>query len=305
MTSILLLLTGLSFAQDKTVTPPGQVQPEAISAAEAVMPSDVEEGSVQKVHTAKDGDTIDSISMEYGFMPLDLRSWNKIDGEVKAGDEIVLWIPPPEPEPEVETQVAEAESVKETEEKKPRIANGESGLGGFVGAHVGPAFSLSPLGTAVTPRLEGGVVLPMVDRSFRIFVGGQYLKPVASGEGQDVHVTGGWDYEMKQDELSFSFGVGFRPGMLKGKIKPEVSVGPNIYLYRSTVNGSAAGAVFPESTEQYTRVGLYASGGASVDLGPGELAVLFTMASSGLNGVVTGEAASAALSPSLGYRLVF
>ena len=306
MTPILLLLAGLSFAQDKTVSPTDDAKAEAATDdASAAVPAGVEEGSVRKVHTVKDGDTIDSIALDYGFMPVDLRGWNKLEGDVKAGDEVVLWIPPPEPESEAETEVADAAPTKEKKEKTQRSANDNQGIGGFVGAHVGPAFSLSPLGTAVTPRIEGGIILPMVDRSFRIFVGGQYLKPVASGEGQDPHVTGGWDYEMKQDELSISFGVGFRPGMIDGKIKPEVSVGPNIYLYRSTVNGSAGGAAFPETTEQYTRVGIYASGGASMDLGPGELAVLLTMASSGLNGVVTGEAASAALSPSLGYRLIF
>ncbi len=303
MTAILLLLTGLSFAQDKTVTPPDDTKEvsKTASADAENRPKDVEEGSVRKVHTAKDGETVDSIAMDYGFMPADLKGWNKIAGDVKAGDEIVLWIPPaePEPEPEPEVEVAEAKPEKE------KSSDDKEGVGGFVGVHVGPAFSLSPLGTAVTPRLEGGIILPVMDRSFRIFVGGQYLKPVTTGSAQDPHVVGGWDYEMKQDELSISFGPAFRPGMLDGSVKPEVAVGPNIYMYRSTANGSAGGAAFPETTEQYTRVGIYASAGASMDLGPGELALLLTMASSGLNGVITGEAASAALSPSLGYRLVF
>ena len=116
---------------------------------------------------------------------------------------------------------------------------------------------------------------------------------------------GSADYELKQDELSVNFGPAFRLGMLNGKVIPEVSVGPNIYMYRSTVNGSAGGAAFPETTEQYTRVGIYAAGGVGIALGPGELTGLLTLGSSALGGVVSGDVSSAALSPTVGYRFVF
>ena len=191
-------------------------------------------------------------------------------------------------------------------EKKAKSRDANTGLGGFVGVQVGPAFSLTPLGTAVTPRLEGGLELPPLQRSFRVFVSAQYLRPRAVGSAADDRVPGGsFDYDLKQDELSIATGVSFRLGMLDSAIKPEVSVGPDLFMYRSTVVGSAGGAEFGESTEEYSRIGIFASGGVGVALGPGELTGLVQFQSSAFRATITGEAPSASISPTLGYRLVF
>ena len=93
--------------------------------------------------------------------------------------------------------------------------------------------------------------------------------------------------------------------MLDGPVTPEVSVGPDVFMYRSTVVGSAGGADFGESTEQYTRLGIYASGGVGVALGPGELTGLVQFQSSAFRATITGEAPSASVSPTVGYRLLF
>ena len=98
----------------------------------------------------------------------------------------------------------------------------------------------------------------------------------------------------------------FRAGMLDGPVIPEFAVGPTLHLNRSTINGSSGGSKFPESVEEYTRVGIYAAGGVEIEAGPGELTALLTFGSAGFNGVVTGEKTNSAnLAPTLGYRLVF
>lgn len=337
-TVLILLLAGVSNAQETTKTAPRGVEstaePTEAPADEApadeatedgdtvtapredwtmTPPPEVEPGSERLVYVVEEGDTIDSIAMNQGFLPDDIRRWNRIEGEVAPGDEVILWVAPMEEEPEAPApviDVAEAEEApkKGKKEKKEREDDGDdkSGVGFFAGVQVGPSFSLSPLKPAVAPRLELGLELPPLDRSFRIFVSGQYLRPKAIGDVSDDRVPGGsFSYEVNQDELSIAFGPSFRAGMIDGPVKPEVAVGPNVFLYRSTANGSAGGSAFPESQEQYTRVGIYAAAGIGAELGPGELTAHFMFQSSAFKGVITGEANSASLSPMVGYRFVF
>jgi hypothetical protein len=273
-------------------------------------PEGVEAGSVQKVYRVKEGDTLASIAASQGFMPADLTAWNELDGEPAAGTDLVLWAAPlvlaTESQAQPEPEVVDTPPQPPKEKKDKGTVNAErDGLAFFAGVQVGPAFSLNPLGTAISPRIELGVELPPMDRSWRIFGSVQYLKPLGNGEIADARMPGTSTYALKQDELSIAFGPQFRLGMLDGKVVPELSVGPNIYMYRSTVNGESGGADFGESSEQFTRVGVYAAGGVGIGLGPGELTALLTLGSSGLGGTVTGEAASAALSPTVGYRVLF
>lgn len=308
-----LLLVSAALAQD-TVTgsrpAPSDKPAPASGTADPAPPADVEPGSKLVWYEVKSGDTMESIANTLGFLPEDLRRWNQLGaGEPAPGTRLQTWVAPgpePEPAPVAEPVAEEPEKKKKKEPAEGGEADEAQGVGFFVGLSVGPAFSISPLKPAVSPRLELGLELPPLDRSFRIFVSGQYLRPAAIGSANDDRVPGGsFDYDLRQDELSIAFGPAFRAGMLESKVKPEVSVGPNVYMYRSTVNGEAGGAAFPESREQYTRVGIFAAAGIGYELGPGELTVLLSCASSGLNGVVTGESNSLALSPLVGYRFVF
>lgn len=306
-----LLLASAALAQE-TVTgsrPSPSADPAASGTSEPAPPDDVEAGSSLVWYEVKSGDTIEGIANDLGFLPDDLRRWNNLPtGEPAPGTRLQTWVAPgPEPEPAVEPEPEpEPEGKTKRDKSKDGTDEDDKGVGFFAGLSVGPAFSLNPLKPAVSPRLELGLELPPLDRSFRIFVSGQYLRPAAIGSADDARVPGGnFEYDLRQDELSIAFGPAFRTGMIESKVKPEISIGPNIYMYRSTVNGEAGGAAFPESREQYTRVGIFAAGGIGWELGPGELTVLLSCASSGLNGVVTGEANSLALSPLVGYRFVF
>jgi hypothetical protein len=180
-----------------------------------------------------------------------------------------------------------------------------TGVAPFVGVQAGPAFPLSDLGPAVLPRLELGVELPPIGRRLRLFVAGQYLRPLGEGQGQEPRLAaGGYEYTLRQHELAFALGPTLRIPDLSAVVVPEASVGPQIYLHQSKVDGSAGGEPFGESVEEYTRVGGYASIGAAVVLGPAELVLQVAFTSSGLNGVVTGAASGAAIAPLLGVRFV-
>lgn len=183
----------------------------------------------------------------------------------------------------------------------------DDGVGGFAGIQVGPMISLNGLGPTVLPRLEAGVTLPPMDGAWRIYASAQGTRAVGSGTGESDQVPGGtYEWELMQDQLVFGLGPMFRATMLDGPVVPEAAVGPTLSLNRSIVNGSADGEPFPEQREQYTRVGVYAAAGVAFLVGPGELTLLATLASSGLNGVVTGPSTnSLSLTPTLGYRLVF
>ncbi len=184
-------------------------------------------------------------------------------------------------------------------------AEDRTGAAPFVGAHAGPAFPLADLGPAVLPRLELGVELPAIGRRLRLFVAGQYLRPVGEGSGQEPRLAaGGYTYTLRQHELAFALGPTLRIPDLSERVVPEASVGPQVYLHQSRVDGEAGGEAFGESVEEYTRVGAYAALGAAVVLGPAELVAQVAFTSSGLGGVVTGDATAAAIAPLLGLRFV-
>jgi len=267
------------------------------------IPEGLEEGSTAKNVKVEEGQTVDSLAGDYGVLPSEVRAWNDLaeDGELSAGDKIVIWMAPmavPEEEPE----------EKEPKEKKPPGEQKErSGVSPFVGLQFGPAIPLSPLGVAPAPRLEIGVELPVWERRIRIFAAGSFARPVATGEGKDQRLpgNGGWTYELRQQEWTLAIGPTLRLPGVAGPFIPEFSLAPEIYLLQSKIEGAAGKNDFGLSEEQYTRIGVYIAAGGAFELGPGELTVNISMATSGLNGVVTGKASTAALTPMVGYRFVF
>jgi len=179
------------------------------------------------------------------------------------------------------------------------------GVAPFIGVQFGPGIPLSTLGVAPAPRLELGIELPVWERRLRLFAAGSFMRPIAMGEGKNAYVSGNgnWSYTLRQQEWTVAVGPMLRlPGA--GAFVPEFALAPDLYLLQSTVDGEAGGAPFDESTEQYTRLGVYAAAGGAVRLGPGELTLNLSLSTSGLNGVVTGTASTMALTPWVGYRLI-
>ncbi len=283
-----LLLAGSAFAEEPPKPPP-----------------EVEAGSVQQVYVVKEGDTLRSIADTNAFLVEDLARWNglKDADKIEVGQQLVMWVAPREiavvapPPPPAPSPVPVVEPVPE----KPR----GDGARGFVGVQLGPTIALNPLSPAFLPRLEAGLELPSWDRRLRLFVAGTWSRPIEEGSGDDARVPGEtWNYRLEQTEITVVGGATVRATGL-GKVVPEFSVGPGVWLHRSVVDGDAGGAAFGESTESYATVGIYASAGVALETGPGELNFQLAFATAGFGGVVTGEAAAAALTPLVGYRLVF
>ncbi len=180
-----------------------------------------------------------------------------------------------------------------------------SGVAPLVGLQFGGTFSLTPLEAAILPRLELGLELPWAQRRFRVVFLGAWTRPAAAGEGTDPRVPEGtWSWEVKQTEGQLALGATVRIPEISDRFVPEVTVAPQLYLLRTQVNGEGGGAPFGESLEEYTRMGFLSSLGVATDLGPGELDLQFAFSTSALDGVVTGDSSTIALSPLLGYRFV-
>lgn len=184
-------------------------------------------------------------------------------------------------------------------------AAARQGVAPLLGLQVGGALTLSPLGAAALPRLELGAELPFADRRFRAVILASWARPVAEGSATDPRVEGeSWTWSLEQDELGLALAGVVRVPEISTRVVPELTLGPELFLLRSTVDGAAA-APFGEQVEQYARVGVHAALGAALALGPGELNLQLAFSTSRLDGTVTGESTTAALSPMLGYRLIF
>lgn len=179
----------------------------------------------------------------------------------------------------------------------------EEGIAPVFGVHFGPIISLSPLRTTVIPRLEAGVELPFVERRVRVVAHGAYARPRADGGGDAEQVGGEWTYDLRQNEflLGIAATVAFLP---PGDFNVEASLGPELYVLTSKVDGEAGGAAFGESRERYSRGGLLAALGGRYGIGPGEAVAQLGFSTSKLNGVVTGPSSTRALLFTVGYRLV-
>ncbi|TNE86037.1 MAG: hypothetical protein EP330_24185 [Deltaproteobacteria bacterium] len=174
-----------------------------------------------------------------------------------------------------------------------------------LGLHAGPAFALSPLDITALPRVTLGVELPPAQRRFRLWGGAAWAPPRSSGSVSDDRVpSGSFDYELRQQELMLGGGVAFAITNPEGPVVVDVEVGPQAFLLESRVDGSAGGEAFGEHREVYTRLGVMGALGIRIPAGPGEVAVQGLFTASKLDGRVTGDASSASISPSVGYRFV-
>lgn len=230
---------------------------------------------------------------------------------------------PSDPEPSGEWTVEPAEPAAAAE---PTDASGppdaadppDSGITMFGGLHLGPAFSFSPLRTAVLPRLGVGFVLPVNDLQVGAFLTASYARPSAEGTASDARLPasdGDWSWSLKQSEWQIAFGPTLRLAGLDMPVVPEVSVGPSIYVLSSVFDGKSGGTAFPQSRERYVAVGVYYAMGAAAEVGPGWATFHLQITGAGLKDTagpndpkrttVTGKSTTAAIAPTLGYRLEF
>ena len=169
-------------------------------------------------------------------------------------------------------------------------------LGGFV-----PFDGLSPF---VSVGLEAGYALPVLDRRLAIVLDVDYTEPTATGSEVDPRVTGGmYTWKLTEEELGIMPVLEFRLADMK-PVAPYVGIGPRVLLARSKVRSNGDPSIM-QTKEQSTRYGLGIPAGAELPLGPGRAIAELLFQYGTLNHVATGDANTAAVSVSVGYRMLF
>jgi hypothetical protein len=180
----------------------------------------------------------------------------------------------------------------------------KSGL--TLGIKLGAGFSqpFGDLGTGFLTELEVGYALPVAKRSFALFLSGAYTQPGAEGTDlQDERLPGSASYELSQQELLLTLGLTYRLRLPTKLIRPYASLGPRLFLMRTTVDGSAGGEAFGENEETATDVGLFGALGAELLLGPGAALFELSMTWAHVDGYVLRDTSAGALAVAVGYRL--
>ena len=175
-----------------------------------------------------------------------------------------------------------------------------------VGLHVGPTIPLSALGVSATPRLEVGLVPGMLKRQLQFVVTGSFAAPVARGTVDDPRVPGGsYDWELHQSEVILGIGAIYDLLPRSATVHPEVEFAPQLYILGTRVDGTADANAFGESKERYVQPGLLVAAGVGYYIGPGRLIGRVEFEMSPLIGEITGKSSTAAINPTVGYRLYF
>lgn len=183
-------------------------------------------------------------------------------------------------------------------------AKSEGGETVAIGLHVGPSIPLSPLKLTVLPRLEIGF-MPGGGR-LMLFATGSYAAPVASGTIEDPRVAGGSaDWTLRQQEVALGAGIAYRLSNDGAPVHPEIALAPQLYLLETRADGDGDGATFGETREVYAQLGGLVAFGVGVDAGPGRVVGRVEAAMSPLVGAITGRSSTTAITPTVGYRLLF
>lgn len=205
--------------------------------------------------------------------------------------------PPPPPPPTAETPPVDATTDAPKEAAPMELT---------VGLHVGPTIPLSALGVSATPRLEVGLLPGMLKRQLQFVVTGSFAAPVARGTVEDSRVPGGsYDWELHQSEVILGIGAIYDLLPRSATLHPEVELAPQLYILGTKVDGTADGNAFGESKERYVQPGLLVAGGVGYYVGPGRLIGRVEFEMSPLIGEITGKSSTAAINPTVGYRLYF
>lgn len=183
---------------------------------------------------------------------------------------------------------------------------GITGSGVTLGLKIGAGFSqpFGDLGSSFLTEFEAGYAMPFAKRSVAVFLSGAYTQPTAEGENlRDARLPGPARYEWTQQELMLTLGLTYRLRLPASLIGPYASLGPRIFMMRTTVDGSAGGKPFGENEETCTAVGLFGALGAELYLGPGAALVELSMTWAEIDGYVLRETSAGSLGIGLGYRL--
>lgn len=164
----------------------------------------------------------------------------------------------------------------------------------------------STLKTSPATELEVGYLLPFLGRRLGVFVTLGYAVAQAQGEGEDARLAGGvYQWEIAQQELMLSFGVSGRifPPYQK-LLNGYLIVGPRLFFLRTIERAGAGDEPFGRTSETGLRVGVFATLGGEIYLGPGAAFLEFELGWTELTGTLTGKANGGALRFALGYRLI-
>lgn len=212
-------------------------------------------------------------------------------------------------EAEAEGQVSlddiEAPSSEPNNAEDAAYERGEA-TGITLGLKLSGGFSqpFGDLGTAFLTELEVGYTLPFAKRSFAVYLSGAYAALGAEGKDlQDDRLPGPASYELTQQELMLTLGLTYRLHLPTKLVRPYASIGPRLFLMRTTVEGSAGGEAFGENEETATDIGVFGALGAELHMGPGAALFEFSMTWAKIDGYVLRDTSAGALAVGLGYRL--
>ena len=188
---------------------------------------------------------------------------------------------------------------------------GLAGLGLVTGLKVGAGLGLKAFGATPVVELELGYLLPPLERSFQIFVSGQYAAPKAEGDDiEDVYGVDGESrlpdsasYEIVERQAVLTLGVLYRVPVDLPLMRPYAGVGGRLYLTEAVIEGSAGGVDFGENRETDAQAGFFGALGMEAYLGPGAALLELQLAYAKIDGYVLRKANATSLNIALGYRL--
>ena len=205
--------------------------------------------------------------------------------------------------PEEEPATATLELNTEDEADEP---GEEKKIGIAAALKVGGTFHtiFNELKPFVVLEIEGGILL--LDRHLEVDLTVGWARPPVTYAGDDPRLTGtDFDWEIKQDFLSFGIMGRYRFLPKEKRLNVYVALGPRLFLMRSVTTGLSDGNDFGENRQYETRFGGAGALGMEINLGPGAILVEALMPFGNLDGFITGDQNSAALDLYAGYRFMF
>lgn len=186
----------------------------------------------------------------------------------------------------------------------PENDKGAGLVGVKVGAFLPQAFQ-AQLDTSYFVELEGGYLLPFVNRMFAIVGSFALSMPQTRNTVMDPRVPGG-SYSYDQTTQQFQLGLSFQAKVPLGRLVPYVGIGPRLFIVRTPSSGSAAdGTAIPQTTELSQEVGVGVPLGLDILLGPGRLFLEFQLLYAASSQQSTGAGSFGSMTAAAGYRFVF